>query len=221
MASINNRILRMDISYPGIGIKLELSMLREYIGLMEGSLERIGNEYIQREEAKNSANDPSEYQYIYLIAEEEIPRIIRNPTFVSIYSLLESAIYQLMEYGERKEKKTLHLRDIGRGSLFVRANKYMQNILSYEFQFSNQQLEVLSDFSKMRNFIVHSYASVDGMTHDVDKFLMKLDKKFIGSAYMGQISVTGDFLNHVLEFTDQSLRSLMSYMEDRYFGSDT
>jgi hypothetical protein len=209
--------LNMDVNYPGIGIKPELSMVRDYLGVMESSIEKISSEYLAEEEKKNQGNDPEEYRYCYLIAEEEIPRIIRNPAFVSIYSLLESSINQLLKYGQDKENKTLSFKEVGRGSLLSRANKYMANILNYEFEFTNQQLEKVSGIYKVRNFIVHSNANLDEMTNDIDKALMKCDEKgYITSTYFVQVGVTSDFLIDSLEFVEKAIGDLMSYMERKY-----
>ncbi|GAB3289278.1 hypothetical protein [Parahaliea aestuarii] len=214
--------LNMDINYPGIGIKPELSMLRDYLGIMEISIERVGSEYIAKEEEKNRGADQDEYRYCYLIAEEEIPRVIRNPAFVSIYSLLESSISALLKYAQEKENKTLSFREVGRGSLLSRANKYMKNILNYEFEFKNIQLEKVADIYKVRNFIVHSNGSLDDMTNDVDKPLMKCDEKFyITSTYFGRAGVTSEYLIDSFDFVESSIRDLMSYMEQKYFETGT
>lgn len=221
MASLKS-ILNMDVDYPGIGIKPEISIMRDYLALVESNIERIGSDYIDREEQKNNGITQEEYPYFYLIAEEEIPRIIRNPTFVSIYSLLESSISQLLEFGQKKEKRGLRFRDIGRGSLLVRANKYMENVLNYQFNFSNNQLTQLSEIYKVRNFIVHSNATLETMSNDLDKTLTRLDQKgYFNYTYMGQAGVTSLCISESFKFVETILLALMLYMENRYSASDT
>ncbi len=208
----------MDINYPGIGIKPEITIVREYLALVEKNAERMSKAYIKKEEQKNKQFPSEEYQYIYLIGEEEIPRIIRNPAFVSIYSLLESSIYQLLNYAQGKENKNLKFKDIGRGSLLVRANKYMENVLNYEFTYSAKQLGELADIYKVRNFIVHSNAVLDTMSQDLDKTLTKLNEKgFFTSTYIGQACVSNTFLMESFEFVETALKPLMAYMEKKYF----
>jgi len=221
MAYINN-ILNMDLAYPGIGIKPELSIVRAYLGLMESNIKKVADEYIEREEKKYVDSHPDEYQYCYLIAEEEIPRIIRNPSFVAIYSLLESSIVQLLKYAQEKEGKTLKFKDLCRGSLLSRANKYMESILNYDFKYSIKQLEMLANIYKIRNFIVHENADLDGMSNDMDRTLMKFDEKgYVSSTYIGRAGMSSEFLTEVYEFVESVLSELMSYMEKRYFDAST
>ncbi len=212
----------MDLSYPGIGIKPELSIMREYLALMESNIKKVADEYIENEESKHAGVSRDEYQYCYLIAEEEIPRVIRNPSFVAIYSLLESSISQLLKYAQEKEGKTLRFKDLCKGSLLSRANKYMESILGYEFQYSSKQLETLANIYKIRNFIVHENADLDGMSNDMDKALMEFDKKgYVSSTYIGRAGCSSKFLTEVYEFVESSLSELMGYMESRYFDVGT
>lgn len=216
MVSTKN-LLKMDVSYPGIGIKPEITIVREYLSLVEESIERMSRNYIEKEERKNQDVPPEEYQYVYLIGEEEIPRIIRNPAFVSVYSLLESSLTQLLKYAQEKEVKSLSLKDIGRGSLLLRANKYMEMVLNYGFKYTSEQLTEISDIYKVRNFIVHSNATLDTMNDNLDKTITKLDQKgFFTSTYLGQACVTSTFLMASFSFVETALTDIMEYMESIY-----
>jgi hypothetical protein len=51
MASLAG-IMNMDMSYPGISIQVELTVLDEYLNVMEQGVSAVCDAYVQKEEEK-------------------------------------------------------------------------------------------------------------------------------------------------------------------------
>lgn len=216
-------MLHYDWDYPGIAVRPEIDILYDYLVIVESSIEEISQKYIEAEKAKSGGSEFEGYSHIYLIAEEEIPRIIRNPIFVSLHTLLESAMYRLLDYARCKEGRHASFRNIRiREALLAKANRYMESELGYTFRFSNTQIDEVSHIAKIRNFIVHENAHLDSMTNAVDAALMRCDEDgHITSTNLGQMCVSGDYLVAVHNSVRAVLEDLMQYMEKKYFASVT
>lgn len=217
------KILHYDWSYPGIEVRLEIDILQDYLVIVESSMREVSQKYIEAEKAKSSGSEFEEFSHIYLMAEEEIPRIVRNPIFVSLHTLLESALYRLLDYARSKEGTGASFRKVkGRDSLLVKANRYMESELGYTFRFTDTQIDEVYHIAKIRNFIVHENAHLDSMTNAVDLALMRCDEGgHITSTNLGQMCVSSHYLGIVHNLVRAVLEDLMQYMENRYFTSAT
>ncbi|MCO7226626.1 hypothetical protein [Pleionea sp. CnH1-48] len=132
-------IFNTDANYPGIQIKVELSVIQKYLSLIETGVSSVCNKYLREEESKIDGLEYSEFSHIYQIAEDEIPRLIRTPYIVTIYTLFENSVTQLLNYAQERECKSLGLKDINGKSLQSKFNKYMAHIVLYEFEFNNNE----------------------------------------------------------------------------------
>ncbi|WP_444932937.1 hypothetical protein [Microbulbifer sp. JTAC008] len=216
MASLQG-ILNTDFSYPGIQIKVELIVLKEYLSHMEVGVEAACDNYVALEEDKAKGQEYEEYSYIYRIAEEEIPRIIRMPLLVSIYTLFENSVTQLLKYAQEKEEKALGLKDINAKSLPSKFNKYMEHVLGYDFKFSESTMSSLSEIIKLRNCIAHANGNLDALDKSKFSAIKKIEDN--GAAIttsMSQLDISHNYLCQSMEIIDSSLRSLMRHMEERY-----
>ena len=102
MASLKG-IFNTDVNYPGINIKVELTVINEYLERMALGVKAICDEYIKDERKKNSGLEYYEYQYIYRIAEDEIPKMIRMPFLLTINTLFENSLIQLLNFAQKKK----------------------------------------------------------------------------------------------------------------------
>ena len=125
-----HEILKMDMDYPGIEIKVELIVLQEYLDQMEAGISAVCDRYIEAELKKYEGRNYEEYQHVYVIAEDEMPRMIRLPFVVTIFTLFENSVSLLLSYAQRKEDKGLSLKDINTKSLMSGFNKYLEPQLS-------------------------------------------------------------------------------------------
>lgn len=211
------KILNMDVKYPGIFIKVELTAIAEYLKQLDSGIDRICDNYITTELEKYEGAEYHEYQHVYDIAETEIPRLIRYPFSISTYSLFESSVIALLQYGKEKEDKKLSYRDINGRSQISRFNKYMQHILGYDFTFSSEQVQQLTLIYKIRNIMAHANGSLVDIEESEYKKLREMLCSVPGVSFGSwSLDVTSEYLKYSLCVVDGALRSLMTYMEDRY-----
>lgn len=159
-----DRFLNMDLGYPGIEINVELIVMQEYLGQMDVGVKAVCDAYLEAEIRKYEDAKYYEYQHIYSMVEEKIPRLIRLPLVVSIYTLFENSMTQLLSYAQTKESKDLSLKDINGNSIASIFNKYMKHVLGFDFKISNVAMEELSKIIKVRNCIAHANGNLSAMS---------------------------------------------------------
>lgn len=211
MASLA-RFMNMDISYPGISINVELSVLEEYLKAMEQGIGAVCDSYINKEEEKHKGVPHYEFSYIYEVANYEIPRVIKLPYVVTLYSLFESTVLSLLKYAQEKEKKHIGVKDIRGNTLISSYNKYMQHILNYEFCFNQDAMSKMSVLNKLRNCIAHTNGNLDSTNTEIKKLLSSNSEI---SELNGQLDVSYEYLLSAFSFISQSIKELMTYMEQR------
>ncbi|MEF1330633.1 hypothetical protein [Vibrio sp. M260121] len=216
MASLQG-ILNLDVSYPGIHIKVELIVLKEYLTHMESGVAASCSSYVTSEEKSFSGLEHDEYSHVYRIAEDEIPRIIRMPMLVSIYTLFENSVTQLLEYTRKKEEKTPKLRDVTAKSLPSKCNKYIEHVLGFDFAFDQKTMNALSEITKLRNCVAHANGNLSSLEASKASAIKKIAAKekliFITS---DQLDISYEYLRKSLGMVESSLRELMEYIEEKY-----
>lgn len=210
-------LFNMDFRYPGIEIKVELIVLQAYLSQMENGVKSVCESYISAEMRKYSDSDYHEYQHIYQIAEDEMPRVIRIPFIVTIYAMFENSVARLLDYAKVKEEKELSLKDINGKSPISTQNKYMKHVLGYEYQFSNKIIQNISQINKIRNYIAHCNGNIGSLNEDKVKELKNISEKVVGlSIESDVIDISYLYLQSSMHNVDSSLKELMNYMESRY-----
>lgn len=218
MVSLEN-ILKVDFAYPGLEIYVELIVLSEYLSQMDAGIKSICDGYIKKEMEIYEGCEHEEYQHVHVhsISEDEMPRIIRMPFIVTIYTLFENSVSRLLAYGQIKENKVLSLKDINGKSLTSTFNKYMSHVLEYEYQFSNKVSEKINNLNKIRNCIAHTNGNLSSMSKEKINGLKEISKKMSGIEVSNRsIELSTEFLESSMEFVSETLRDLMKYMESRY-----
>jgi hypothetical protein len=216
------KISYIDFSFPGIEIKVESLVLKEYITMVESGVNSICKEYMDAELGKYKGEHYSEYQHIYAIAEDELPRIIRNPIVLSIYALFESSINRLCKYCQDKEKKSLSLKDMKGKSLPSRANKYFEQVLLYDYNFTASDIEAISSIVAVRNCIAHTNSDINQLDQRRKNNINMIINKQEGlSAFNNQLCVSDQYLQSVFGLVDNLLRKLMGFIENKYINNHT
>ncbi len=210
-------MFKVDMGYPGIEIKVELIVLSEYLSQLETGIKATCNGYIKAEEAKITDEEFHEYKHIYDIAEDEIPRIIRLPIIVSIYSIYENSIIKLLNFAQEKEGKYLSLKDINGKSITSKFNKYMAHVLNYDFKFDNECMQNISVINKIRNNIAHTNGNIDSISENKVDEIKSVVKKKTGVSISGnQLDISYDFINFSMLSSSTAIKKLMAYMEAKY-----
>ncbi len=209
-------IIKGDNDYPGVEIKVELIVMNEYLPQIEAGIKAVCDKYIKEERQKHDAEEYDEYNYVYTI-ENEMPRIIRMPFVISIYSLLENSVIQLLRYGKGKEHIESDLKDIKAKTLLSKCNKYMAQFLNYDFQFSNSAVENICTINKIRNCIAHTNGNFEALTTEKINEIKIIEKKNIGvSTASTQLDVLYEFLEFSMSSVSKVIYDLMVFMENRY-----
>lgn len=205
------------MGYPGIEIKVELIVLREYLSQLEVGIKAVCDAYLETAIKKYEGAEYYEYQHIYSIAEEEIPRLIRLPLVVSIYTLFENSITQLLSYAQSKESKGLSLKDINGRSPAATFNKYMKHVLGFNFQLSNATMDELGKINKIRNCIAHANGNLSAMADEKARGIRELSIAglFVAPTSL-QLDVSYEFLWNSMDCVENAVRELMNFMETRY-----
>lgn len=210
-------ILNWDMSYPGIHIKVEVTVLKKYLYHMEAGVAASCSSYIASEERNLSGLEYDEYSHIYRIADDEIPRIIRMPMLVSIYTLFENSVTQLMEYTKKKENKALGLKDITAKSLPSKFNKYIEHVLGFDFVFDQQTMNALSEITKLRNCVAHANGNLGSLelnkANEIKRIATTENSISIES---NQLDISYEYLRKSMDIVESSLTKLMTYIENRY-----
>lgn len=211
-------IFNVDFSYPGIDIKVELSILKDYLAHLESGVREIGEQYTLRERSKYQGCEYDEYRHIYDIAEEEFPRLIKLPFLVTIHTAFESSVVRLLSYAKTKEGVGLSLKDLdNRLSHVKKFNKYLKYILSYDFMFDEEFAHKFSKLSKVRNCVAHANGVFEALSKEHQAGIRNLIDGNIGiSQTSAGIDVSYGFLSESIESVSRAVESLMEFMELRY-----
>ncbi|AEG01786.1 hypothetical protein [Methylomonas methanica] len=210
-------ILNMDFRYPGIEIKVELIVLQAYLSQIENGVKSACEGYISEEMKNYTSSEYHEYQHVYQIAEDEMPRIIRIPFIVTIYAIFENSVARLLDYAKLKEEKDLSLKDINGKSPISTQNKYMKHVLGYEYQFSNKIIEDIGQINTVRNYMAHCNGNIRSLSEEKINKLKSISGKVVGlSIESDVIDISYQYLENSMNTVESSLRELMSYMESRY-----
>jgi hypothetical protein len=216
MTSLEN-ILKMKMSYPGIEIKAELTVLGEYLSQMDSGIKLICDNYIENELKKYEGCEYYEYQHVYMIAEDQMPKIIKMPFIVTIYTFFENSVSLLLSYARKEENKDLSLKDIKGRTLISTFNKYLKYVLGYEYQFDSKFSETFSNINKVRNCIAHTNGNLSSLSDQKIEELREVSLKMKGLKVRGkELEVTTIFMEEAMSFVDYNLRQLMEYIEVKF-----
>ncbi|AZE61385.1 MULTISPECIES: hypothetical protein [Pseudomonas fluorescens group] len=211
--------LNFDASYPGIDIKYEMSLMKEYLNHMEAGIESVKDKYLAREETIHASAEYFEYSHIYVVAEYGLARFVRQPFVVSIYSLYESSFNRLMDYAQKKEERKLSHRDIANSSnsYASKINKYVEHVLNFKYQLTSSEMGRLKILAEIRNLIAHGNGSILSLPKEKLDKLKTLEDRRIGVAVeFNELRIEHAFLVENFELVASVLKRFMDHIEQRY-----
>jgi len=210
-------IINFEAGYPGINIKVELIVIREYLKQLDDGIKKICDTYESEELSKFEGAESHEYQHVFKISEDKLPRLIRLPFIITIYSLYENSVTQLLKYAQRKENKKLKLSDFKGRTLTAQFNKYLKYILEYEIEFSEKFRHEISNINKVRNCIAHANGNLDALDDQKRQEIDELAAEDIGiSTDVFQLDVSSKYLLFSFELIVGELEALMDFIERKY-----
>ena len=218
-----------NVDFRLTGILLELDTLGTQLDLIEEQMDRSRKAAkckLESELRKIPLNEfegddwetwdllYEDYDYHVDVA---LPRILRSPFLISLFTVYESAATEIADLIRKKQKQQCSLDDIDiriRGFL-KRAKEYYKRVLQFKLSTSNESWKRLVLLYGLRNAMAHANGRIDMVKAEKQKERI-LSQKGVEDRY-GFIVVSGDFLKETFELVKYDLEDLVS----RYKTWDT
>ena len=131
-----DKLLRLDISYPGISFGYHSWALGVYLESLEEFIGYAGEQYrLRAKRALDARKDElgeveymQEAGYVDEAAEEHIPGYARMSAVVLLWGIFESTVFDITAYVARRESAPLKLREIRSDSFLKQVQKYCPSI---------------------------------------------------------------------------------------------
>jgi hypothetical protein len=146
-----------------IYLEMQFREIKDFILEMSASIEDKKKElgiFIDKE-IKRSKNDQEaiidHFMEDIIKYEETYVEILMNSTFISSFSLFESAFIRICKYSKLERGCQLSLSDM-RGNGVSLCYDYMKKVIAIDLDSLNEQWNSISKYNKVRNFVVHNSA---------------------------------------------------------------
>ena len=210
----------ISISFDLMYIEMELSTLAQHLKLIEQQLVLSSIEaknYLERETAELCLDVLEEQAHWDILNQEYqfkvdfiLPRTLRNPFLITLYSTYESAVVQIAELMQKKLKQKIVLQDI-KGDFLTGSKKYYRYVLNMELSVRNERWQRLRLLSDLRNSVVHANGLIKASKNSGMKKALK--HKGVMEKY-GYVLVSEEFLRETSEIVESELRSLIKRYQD-------
>src|SRR3989344_7289934 len=159
MAFDLEKLLRLDLGYPGISFGYHSWALGAYLDSLENFIGIAQEQYRVRAkrglEKKRNELEPEEYsqeeRYIDEAADEHIPRYARMSALIPIWGLFESSVTDITFYVSRREKTKLQLKEIRAKNFRDQVQKYYDGVLGLNFPWSSDEKAKIATLHTVRN----------------------------------------------------------------------
>jgi len=154
---------RIEIDFRFVELQYELWALDAYRETLEEQIEVLrrnkkADVLAQLEKDGLTPDDPeyhSEYEMVYTLVDEIVPRFYRGPYLVALYGIFESAIEEMAGYIATQKGIALRLRDISGRTARERWSKYYSHVLDYEIGINESTWTKIEELRELRNAISH------------------------------------------------------------------
>lgn len=154
---------RVEIDLRFVDLQYELLALDAYRETLEEQLvvlRRARKADIEAQLKKDglTPDDPEfhwEYESVFTLVDEIVPRFYRGPYLVALYGIFESAMEEIASYVANKKGISLRLRDISGRSPRERWSKYFRLVLNYDIGIHEKTWSELEELRELRNAISH------------------------------------------------------------------
>lgn len=139
-----------------------------------------------------------------------LPRALRSPFLVSLYSVYESTVTEIANLMQRKVGQKISLDDL-RGNFLDRAKKYYEHILQFPLSQDKRAWERLVILSCLRNAVAHANGRLDMVDASTKRRIHKWKGQQIGvQNNRGYIVVSGAFLRGTFTLITSDLKDLVA-----------
>ena len=214
---MNKRII---INFSLMDVKFGLSTLQQHLDLLEQQIESSRSQAKTKLEANVSElsidDDDDLAQYDLLHQEYELqvdfvlPRLLRCPFLISLYSTYESAVTQIAEIMQERQGQRISLGNLN-GDFLSRANLYYGHILQLELSVDNTRWRRVRLLADLRN----SFAHANGLIKASRKKKIQNALKHEGVDELhGYVVVTKDFVQETLVLVKSELDDLLARYQE-------
>lgn len=222
-----DKLMKLDLSYPGISFGYRSWSLGAYIESMEDFISHASDQY--RHQAKRELGFRvddlpdelyvQELEYIDEAADEHIPAYARMAAIVLICGLLESMVFDIARYLAKKENVSLHLNDIRANGFIMRVRKYFGNVLHIELPWTEFEMASARNLKQIRDAIAHRNGHFGDASADRKMRIRCVVKQLKGVGLAGsQLKVSGEYVASSAELVFTMINSLNALVSSRYDG---
>ena len=203
-----------------IDVSLELSILKEQLRLIEEQIEQGSQKAESELVTHRLALPPDDEDEWFLLAqlrdfqiEVVLPRILRGPFLVTLFSVYESSVTEVAGLIQEKQGMRISLDDL-KGDLLKRAKKYYKDVLNFKLYASNVNWTRLKKLSLLRNAIAHSNGRMNMISARTGETILGIEGV---NGESGYVIVDGALLRKAFALVNDELEDLMA----RYREWDT
>jgi hypothetical protein len=220
------KILKIDLSYPGISFGLESWALEIYLKLLNDHLSFAQDQYRLRAEReldrKRKSLEPEEVHLEMTMIDEavetHIPRFFRNGALVQIWGLFESFVFDIAHYVGKKEKVGLVLRDIRASNFRQQVEKYFEGALRIDLPWTPEERAKLGQLQELRNFVAHRNGRATDLSPEKLKDIQTLVSQVPGVWIDESLMLSSEYIQDAAGLVFGALEKLNKLVGGRYDG---
>jgi hypothetical protein len=225
MALDLEKILNVDLSYPGISFGYESWALDSYLKVLEDQISHARDQYrlrAERELEKTKAELGREEYWSKLTqiedaAEKEIPRFFRIGALIPIWGLCESFLSDFATWVGKRENAKLSFRDVRAPNFRAQIEKYFEGVLHIDLPWSSEEKERLGHLQELRNFVAHRNGRLMDLTPDKERDIKALVAKVSGiTVEDSSLVVSAAYIESAATLAFELVGRLNQKLADRY-----
>ena len=150
-------------------------------------------------------------------ADEHIPRYARMAAIVPLWGIFELTVTDITNYIAKNEKTKLKLREIKANNIIEQTIKYYNGVLNIELPWSNEQINEIKLFYKIRNAIAHRNGQFQDDTEHRKSEIKTAVSKINGvEMYSYQLEISNGYITASTKLVFSMLTSLHQLACNRY-----
>ena len=180
-----DRLLEIDLDYPGISFGYHSWSVRVYLENLEEFIAHTGDQYRLRAERalgnkRHELGDEVYHQklgYIDQAADQRIPGYARMSAVVLLWGMLETTVSDMARYLARREAVSKELGDIKRRAFLYKAQQYYECVLGIQLPWTEPQKQGARSIQFIRNAIAHRYGQYMSATEkEKERFRKRIQR---------------------------------------------
>jgi hypothetical protein len=222
------KLMKLDMSYPGISFGYHSWALGVYLDSLENFIGIAKEQYRTRAKhelvIKKVQFEPEEYYQQKLgevdeAADEHIPRYARMAAIVPLWGIFELTVTDITSYVAQREKAKLKQKEIKAGNIIEQIQKYYDGVLGISLPWTKAQLKEIALFYKVRNAVAHRNGQYGDDTPQRKKEIKDAISNLEGVTMHGyQLEISSEYLAASSKLVFSMIASLNQMVSDRYDG---